>query len=55
VTADPTNRDSWLEGQRRKRRHRAWVCWTFWICLLLLVGGAVAAVLVLKKEGIIKI
>ncbi|KAK7186783.1 hypothetical protein DPSP01_001132 [Paraphaeosphaeria sporulosa] len=55
VTADPTNRDSWLEGQRRKRRHRAWVCWTFWICLLLLVGGAVAAVLVLRSKGIIKI
>ncbi|KAF2440198.1 hypothetical protein P171DRAFT_489964 [Karstenula rhodostoma CBS 690.94] len=54
VTADPTNRDSWLEGQRRKRRHRAWVCWAFWISLLLLVGGVVAAVLVLKSKGIIK-
>ncbi|KAL5411903.1 hypothetical protein PMIN04_010059 [Paraphaeosphaeria minitans] len=52
--AELKHSDSWLEGQRRKRRHRAWVCWTFWICLLLLVGGAVTAVLVLKSKGIIK-
>lgn len=55
VTADPTNRDSWLEGQRRKRRHRSWVCWGFWVCLLVLVGGVVATVLVLREKGIIKI
>ncbi|KAF1978907.1 hypothetical protein BU23DRAFT_190464 [Bimuria novae-zelandiae CBS 107.79] len=53
VSADPSNRDSWLEGQRRKRRHRTWVCWGFWVCLLLLVGGIVATILVLKSKDII--
>lgn len=53
VTADPTNRDSWLEGQRRKKRHRAWVCWIFWLALLIFVGGIVAAILVLRSKHII--
>ena len=52
VSADPSNRDSWLESQQRKKKHRTWVCWGFWLCLLLVVGGVVAAILVLKSKGI---
>jgi hypothetical protein len=53
ITADPSNRDSWLEGQRRKRRQRTWICWCFWIGFFVLVGGIVAAILVLRSKGII--
>ncbi|KAJ4299899.1 hypothetical protein N0V90_005146 [Kalmusia sp. IMI 367209] len=53
VTADPSHRTSWLEGQRRKKRQRTWLCWAFWICLLLLVGGVVACILVLRSKHII--
>ncbi|KAF2675853.1 hypothetical protein K458DRAFT_397524 [Lentithecium fluviatile CBS 122367] len=53
VTADPSNRDSWLEGQRRKRKQRTWICWAFWVGFVVLVGGVVAAILVLRARGVI--
>ncbi|KAF2644438.1 hypothetical protein P280DRAFT_545911 [Massarina eburnea CBS 473.64] len=53
VSADPSNRDSWLEGQNRKRKQRTYMCWGFWGVVLLLAAGAVTAVLVLKSEEII--
>ncbi|KAJ4332161.1 hypothetical protein N0V87_008599 [Didymella glomerata] len=45
--------DSWLEGQQRKARQRAWMCWAFWGVFLLLVVGAIVSVLVLRHKGII--
>ncbi|KAF3051269.1 hypothetical protein E8E11_010589 [Didymella keratinophila] len=55
--SDETNagirNDSWLEGQRRKARQRAWMCWAFWGVFLLLVVGAVVTVLLLREKNII--
>ncbi|KAF3039737.1 hypothetical protein E8E12_006448 [Didymella heteroderae] len=45
--------DSWLESQQRKARQRAWMCWAFWGVFLVVVVGAVVAVLVLRGKGII--
>jgi hypothetical protein len=53
VTADPSNRDSWLESQRRKQKHRTYICWGFWGVFLLLIAGVVVAVVLLKSRGII--
>ncbi|KAJ6199452.1 hypothetical protein J3E72DRAFT_186000 [Bipolaris maydis] len=53
ITADASHRDSWLVRQKRKERHRTWICWAFWIALLLLVAAVVTTVLVLKSRGII--
>ncbi|PSN65198.1 hypothetical protein BS50DRAFT_589629 [Corynespora cassiicola Philippines] len=53
VTADPSNRNSWLESQRKKKRQRTWICWVFWLVLLALVAGVVVAILVLKSKNII--
>ncbi|OAL45730.1 hypothetical protein IQ07DRAFT_202611 [Pyrenochaeta sp. DS3sAY3a] len=53
ITADPTNSDSWLESQKRKQRQRTWICWVFWLCLLLFVAGIVVTLLVLKGRKII--
>jgi hypothetical protein len=53
ISADPTNRDSWLEGQRRKRKQRTWICWAFWLGLAAIVGGVVATVLILRQKGIL--
>ncbi|KAF1930565.1 uncharacterized protein M421DRAFT_3606 [Didymella exigua CBS 183.55] len=46
-------RDSWLEGQQRKARQRAWMCWAFWGVFLVLVAGAIVTVLVLRGKGMI--
>lgn len=53
ITANPHPRDSWLQGQQRKKRQRTWICWCFWLCVLALVAGVVVAVVVLKKYGVI--
>ncbi|PVH98818.1 hypothetical protein DM02DRAFT_643365 [Periconia macrospinosa] len=53
VSADPSNRNSWLESQQRKARQRTYICWGFWLALLAIIAGVVAAVLVLKSKGII--
>ncbi|EUC45409.1 hypothetical protein COCMIDRAFT_26432 [Bipolaris oryzae ATCC 44560] len=53
ITADASHRDSWLVRQKRKERHRTWICWAFWIGLLLLVAAVVTTVLVLKSKRII--
>lgn len=53
ISADGARRESWLAGQTRKARQRAWMCWAFWGVFVLLVAGAVVAVLVLKGKGII--
>ncbi|OAL04586.1 hypothetical protein IQ06DRAFT_99069 [Phaeosphaeriaceae sp. SRC1lsM3a] len=53
ITANPHPRDSWLEGQQRKRRQRTWICWCFWLCMMALVAGVVVAVVVLKAHKII--
>lgn len=53
ISADPTNRDSWLEGQRRKRKQRTWICWAFWLALAAVVGGAVATILILREKHIL--
>ncbi|KAJ4991181.1 hypothetical protein SVAN01_03309 [Stagonosporopsis vannaccii] len=54
IEADPAAcRDSWLEGQQRKARQRAYMCWAFWGVFLMVVVGVVVAVLVLKGKGII--
>lgn len=45
--------DSWLESQQRKARQRAWMCWAFWGVFLVVVVGAVVAVLVLRDRAII--
>ncbi|KAL6706958.1 hypothetical protein ACN47E_004908 [Coniothyrium glycines] len=44
---------SWLESQRRKKRQRSCMCWLFWGTVMLLVAGAVAAVVVLRKKGVL--
>lgn len=53
ITANPNSRDSWLEGQKKKRRQRTWICWCFWLCVFALVAGVVVAVVVLRAHGII--
>ncbi|KAF1952845.1 hypothetical protein CC80DRAFT_166826 [Byssothecium circinans] len=53
VSADPSNRDSWLENQQRKSKQRTYMCWGFWGVVACLVAGVVATVLVLKQKGII--
>lgn len=53
IEADAPNRDSWLEGERRKARQRAYMCWAFWGGFLVVVVGAIVAVLVLKGKEII--
>ncbi|KZM20751.1 uncharacterized protein EKO05_0002652 [Ascochyta rabiei] len=53
VTADPYPRDSWLEGQKRKARQRAYMCWAFWMVFLVLIVGAIVVLVVLRREGII--
>ncbi|KAF2247351.1 hypothetical protein BU26DRAFT_506606 [Trematosphaeria pertusa] len=53
VTADPSNRDSWLESQRKKKRQRTYMCWAFWLCFFALVAGVVVCVLLLKAKKII--
>jgi hypothetical protein len=53
ITANPTSSDSWLAGQKKKSKQRAWICWCFWLTFLVLVAGVVVAVLVLKSHGII--
>ncbi|KAF2010615.1 hypothetical protein BU24DRAFT_61806 [Aaosphaeria arxii CBS 175.79] len=53
VSANPANRESWLEEQKRKKSKRTCMCWCFWLVFLALVGGAVAAVVVLRSKGII--
>ncbi|KAF2748536.1 hypothetical protein M011DRAFT_476534 [Sporormia fimetaria CBS 119925] len=53
IEADPSHRESWLEGQRRKKRKRTCMCWGFWFVFLVVVAGIVVAVLVLKGKGII--
>ncbi|KAH7347066.1 hypothetical protein BKA66DRAFT_576424 [Pyrenochaeta sp. MPI-SDFR-AT-0127] len=53
ITADPSNRNSWLESQRKKRRQRTWICWIFWLCFLLLVAAIVTTLLILKSKKII--
>ncbi|USP76299.1 hypothetical protein yc1106_03573 [Curvularia clavata] len=53
ITADASHRDSWLVRQKKKERHRTWLCWAFWLAFLVLVAGVVATVLVLKHKKII--
>ncbi|KAH7406547.1 hypothetical protein DE146DRAFT_607762 [Phaeosphaeria sp. MPI-PUGE-AT-0046c] len=53
ITANPHPRDSWLEGQQKKRRQRTWICWCFWLCVFALVAGVVVTVVVLRAHGII--
>ncbi|CAI6337830.1 unnamed protein product [Periconia digitata] len=53
VSADPSNRNSWLEGQKRKARQRTYMCWSFWLVLAIVVAGVVAAIVVLKHKHII--
>lgn len=53
ITADPSNRNSWLESQRKKRRQRTWICWIFWGCFLLLVAAIVTTLLILRSKKII--
>lgn len=45
--------DSWLESQKKKQRQRTWICWSFWLCLGVLVAGIVVTLLILKGKGII--
>ncbi|KNG44028.1 hypothetical protein DDE82_005668 [Stemphylium lycopersici] len=53
ITADAPHRDSWLARQKKKERHRTWICWAFWTVFLLLIAGVVVTVLVLKAHEII--
>lgn len=54
ITADGAPpRDSWLESQRRKSKQRTWICWSFWIVIILLVTAVVVTILVLRSHGII--
>ncbi|EAT83093.1 hypothetical protein HBI56_071030 [Parastagonospora nodorum] len=45
---------SWLASQKKKSRQRTWLCWCFWLGLMGLVAGVVTAVLILRREGILK-
>ncbi|KAA8621373.1 hypothetical protein PtrSN002B_005909 [Pyrenophora tritici-repentis] len=51
---DGKNADTWLARQKKKERHRAWLCWAFWGVLALLIVSAVVTVVVLKAHGIVK-
>jgi hypothetical protein len=53
ITANPVHSDSWLAGQKKKHKQRAWICWCFWLGVIALVAGVVVAVLVLRAHGII--
>lgn len=53
VTADPSNRESWLEEQQRKKSKRTCMCWGFWLAVMALVAGIVVTVLLLKAKGIL--
>ena len=53
ITADASHRDSWLVRQKKKERHRTWLCWAFWMVFMLLVAGIVATILILKSRKII--
>ncbi|KAH7092531.1 hypothetical protein FB567DRAFT_576891 [Paraphoma chrysanthemicola] len=53
ITANPSHRASWLESQKKKSRQRTWICWVFWLVLMLVVAGVVVTVLVLKSHHII--
>jgi hypothetical protein len=53
ITANPVHSDSWLAGQKKKHKQRAWICWCFWLSVIALVAGVVVAVLVLRAHGII--
>ncbi|EDU43753.1 hypothetical protein A1F97_02038 [Pyrenophora tritici-repentis] len=54
ISADVENSDTWLARQKKKERHRAWLCWAFWGVLALLIVSAVVTVVVLKAHGIVK-
>ncbi|CAE7032087.1 hypothetical protein PTNB73_05123 [Pyrenophora teres f. teres] len=54
ISADVENSDTWLARQKKKERHRAWLCWAFWGVLALLVVGVVVTVVVLRAHGIIR-
>ncbi|KAL6161156.1 hypothetical protein ACJQWK_08973 [Exserohilum turcicum] len=49
----PKHSDSWLVRQKKKERHRTWLCWAFWMVFMLLVAGIVATILILKSRKII--
>jgi hypothetical protein len=51
--ANPIHSTSWLESQNKKSRHRTWMCWAFWLSMIVLVAGVVVTVLVLRAHGII--
>jgi hypothetical protein len=53
ITANPESSDSWLAGQKKKSKQRAWLCGCFWLGVIVLVAGVVVAVLILKRNGII--
>lgn len=53
ASADPRNRESWLEEQRRKKSKRTCMCWCFWLVFATLVTGLVITGVILKREGII--
>jgi hypothetical protein len=53
ITANHASSDSWLAGQKKKSKQRAWLCWCFWLTFMVLVAGVIVAVLVLKSHGII--
>lgn len=53
IEADPSNRESWLEEQHRKKSKRTFMCWCFWLVFLALVAGIVVAILLLKSKGVI--
>ncbi|ORX97806.1 hypothetical protein BCR34DRAFT_593384 [Clohesyomyces aquaticus] len=53
AAADPRNRESWLEQQRKKKSKRTCMCWVFWLVLIGFVAGIVIVILFLKAKGII--
>ncbi|KAF2708174.1 hypothetical protein K504DRAFT_468535 [Pleomassaria siparia CBS 279.74] len=53
ISSDPSNRESWLESQQKKKRHRTWICWAFWLCFLGLIAGVVVCILLLRAKHII--
>jgi len=53
ISSDPSNRSSWLESQRKKKRQRTWICWVFWLSLLGLIAAVVVVILFLRGKGII--
>jgi hypothetical protein len=53
ISADPHNRESWLEEQQRKKSKRTCMCWGFWLVFFAFVAGIVVTILLLKSKGII--